>query len=383
MSANLLDAIRKLEPRVRELAPEAEKGRRLPVELADAFGRIGLWRACAPSSVGGLELPLADQLVVFEETARADGSVGWCAMIGATSSISYAYLEPDVARDIIAAAPDACTGGIFAPSGRAVEADGGLRVSGRWAFGSGVQHSTRMGLGVVVMDGDAPRTLASGAPDIRAILVEDFEVIDTWTVSGLRGTGSHDVAVEDVFVPAEHVYRLVAGRSRQPGPLYTFPIFGLLGLGVASVCLGVGRSSIEELVALAGAKTPTGARRRLADRGHIQMEVATAEAELRSARAFMYQTVSEAWSRASAGNEATLEERAILRLATTNAARTSARVVDRMYEAGGGTSVYATSRLQRDFRDVHAATQHMVVASPTLELAGRVLLGVETDVSQL
>lgn len=383
MSVNLLDAVRELQPRVRELAPEAESGRRLPVELADAFGGIGLWRACAPSSVGGLELPLADQLVVFEEVARADGSVGWCAMIGATSSIIYAYLEPEVARSLISAAPAACTGGVFAPSGRAVQTDGGLRVSGRWAFGSGVQHSSRMGLGVVVMDGDVPRTLDSGAPDIRAVIVDDFEVIDTWTVSGLKGTGSHDVAVDDVFVPSEHVYRLVAGRSHQPGPLYTFPIFGLLGLGVASVCLGVARSAMDELIALAGGKTPTGSRRRLADRGHIQMEVASAEAELRSARAFMYQTVEEAWNRANAGDEASLEDRAMLRLAATNAARTSARVVDRMYEAGGGTSVYATSRLQRDFRDVHAATQHMVVASPTLELAGRVLLGVETDVSQL
>lgn len=385
MCADLLEAIRALGPRVRELALCIETERRLDPELAAELGRVGVWRACVPRSVGGLEIPFPSQLEVFEELSHADGSAGWCAMIGATSGLVYAYLDPGVARDILAADAAACTGGVFAPSGRAVEVAEGLRVTGRWAFGSGVQHCARMGLGVVVMDGDAPRLVRSGAPDFRAVLVDagDYGILDTWTVSGLRGTGSHDVAMADVLVPSRRSYVLIGGAAEHEGALYAFPFFGLLALSVAAVCLGIARSAIDELVGLAGAKTATGQRRRLAERPYVQMQVAQAEAELRAVRSFVYGSVGEAWERAEAGEEPTLAQRAVLRLAATNAARTSATVVDRMYEAGGGTSIYATSRLQRDFRDVHAATQHMVIAPATLELAGRVLLGVEADTSLL
>lgn len=381
MGADLLEAIRGLGPRVRELAPSAEADRRLDPELAAQLGRFGLWRACVPRSVGGLEVPLPTQLEIFEELARADGSAGWTAMIGSTASLVYAFLDPDTAREILD--PEACTGGVFAPGGRAVATDGGYRVEGRWPFGSGVGHCARMGLGVLMMEDGAPRMLESGAPDLRGALVDAdaYEVLDTWHVSGLRGTGSHDVSVSDAYVPQERLYSF--REPRHDGALYRFPFFGLLAAAVASVCLGIARSATDELVALAAAKVATGQRRRLAERSFVQMQVAEAEAELGAARTFLYATVGDAWERAEGGVESSLVERAVLRLAATNAARSSAAVVDRMYEAGGGTSIYATSRLQRDFRDVHAATQHMTIAPPTLELAGRILLGLETEVSLL
>jgi alkylation response protein AidB-like acyl-CoA dehydrogenase len=380
---DLLEALAALGPRIRELAPVAEEQRRLPAELAQAFGRIGLWRACAPMSVGGLEVPLHEQMAAFEQLARADGAAGWCAMIGATGSITYASLQESIARELIAAEPLACTSGVFAPLGRAVEDGDAYRVSGRWPFGSGVEHSARMSLGVVLWDEQGPKLRDSGAPEVRWALLErgEFEIVDTWTVSGLRGTGSHDVAAHEVLVPRERF--TVLGRSGHPGPLFAFPFFGLLALAVASVGLGIARSSVDELSSLAAVKTATGQRRRLAERPYVQMQVAEAEADLRAARAFYYDAIAEAWRRAESGAEPTLEQRATLRLAATHAMRSAARVVDRMYEAGGGTSNYATSRLQRDFRDIHAATQHAVVAQPTMELAGRVLLGVETEVSQL
>src|SRR5581483_4694343 len=210
----LLESVAALGPRIRELAPAAEQERRLPQELADELARLGLWRACAPASVGGLEIPLRTQLQVFEELARADGAAGWCAMIGATGSIHYASLEPGVASDLIAAEPDACTSGVFAPLGRAVEESGGFRVTGRWPFGSGVMHSRRMSLGVVLWGADGAKLRESGAPEVRWVLLErgEFDVLDTWTVSGLRGTGSHDVTADDVLVPRERL--TVLGRSQ-------------------------------------------------------------------------------------------------------------------------------------------------------------------------
>lgn len=373
---SLLEAVRELGPRVREAAADGERNRRLDPALAKEFGSIGLWRASVPKSVGGLEIPFAQQLEAFEELARADGAAGWCAMIGGTGSLVYAFLEPDVARALIAADPDGCTGGVFAPQGRAVPKDGGLQVSGRWSFGSGVNHSARMGFGVVV-EGEIP--------DIRGVLLDaaDFEIVDTWHVSGLRGTGSHDLEVQRLHVPAERVYRMFGGQPPHEGPLYRFPLFGLLGACVASVCLGIARSAIDELTALAAGKTPAFARRRLADRSHVQMQIALAEAELRSARSLLFEVVADAWQGAEAGDAPTLQQRALLRIASTNAARASASAVDRMYDAGGGTSIYETSRLQRDFRDIHAATQHAVISQPTLEMAGRVLLGVEGDTAML
>lgn len=371
--------IEELLPRVRELADQAEDGRRLPTELAAAFGRAGLWHACIPEAAGGIELHNLNALLqAFSEVAAADGSAGWCAMIGATSGVIYAYLDQAVAKEIVQGSVEFCTGGVFAPSGRAVPTDGGWRVTGRWAFASGCQHSTWLGLGVVMPGAD-------GTPDVRGILVPatDVEIIDTWYVSGLRGTGSNDVAVTDLFVPEERTYRLINGAPTAEGTVHKFPVFGLLGLGVAAVALGIARGAIDDLVALATEKTPSGSRRRLAERASTQMEIAQAEAELSAAQSFVINQVGLAWNEAEEGTQPDIRTRARLRLAATHATRTSARVVDRMYGAGGGTSIYSSSRLQRAFRDVHAATQHMVVAPATYELVGRVLLGLETDVSQL
>jgi alkylation response protein AidB-like acyl-CoA dehydrogenase len=368
--SDLVGAVHALEPTVRRLADSIEEGRRVPADLAREIGRTGMWLSCVPEAVGGLQMPLADVLEAIEILGRADGSTGWVAMICATTGLIYAYIDPTVAGEIIASDPCSC--GVFAPTGRGAPTGGGLNVSGRWAFCSGVENASWVTLGVVVES------------DVRAIVVpaSDVTIVDTWTVSGLRGTGSHHVEMHDVLVPAQRTFSF-GGAPWSPGPLYTFPLFGLLALGVAAVALGIARSSIDELTALASDKTPAGSRRRLADRAHVQMEVAKATAELGAARAFVFDAVGQAWTGAEGGNAPSLEQRAQLRLAATHATRTAADVVDRMYDAGGGTSVYATSRLQRDFRDIHAATQHMVVAPATYELAGRILLGVETDVSQL
>jgi alkylation response protein AidB-like acyl-CoA dehydrogenase len=191
------------------------------------------------------------------------------------------------------------------------------------------------------------------------------------------------MAVRDVFVPAQRAVSLVRDTPRERGPLYVFPAFGFLAIGIAAVALGLARRAIAELVALAGAKTPTGSRRVLADRPVVQAQVSEAEALVRASRAFLAEAVDAAWNQASAFHAIGVATRTDLRLAATHATIASARAVDLMYNAGGGTSVYATSALQRCFRDVHVATQHLLVAPATLELTGRVLLGVDTDTSQL
>ena len=234
------------------------------------------------------------------------------------------------------------------------------------------------------MKNDEPVLLPSGAPDSRMVMVpvSQAELTDNWDVSGLSGTGSQDFVIKNWRVHKSMSVGLMSDRPLSR-PLYAFPVFGMLAAGIAAVMLGIARASIAELIALAGGKTPEGHRKPLAARARTQEDVAVAEATLRAARAFYYDSIVNAWSEAEKGNPLSLEARRDLRLSATHAARESVKVVDLMYNLGGGTSVYKTSPLQRYFRDVHVASQHMMIATPTMETVGRVLLGLETDVTQL
>jgi alkylation response protein AidB-like acyl-CoA dehydrogenase len=372
----VIDAVRALTPRIRAAADASEAERRVPSDLVDALVEVGVFRLCVPRALSGIEAHPRVLVDAIATIAAADGSTGWCAMIGATSGLVSAYLPEPIAREIYAD-PRAVTGGVFAPCGTAVLAGDAFRVSGRWPFASGSQHCTWLMGGAVVRDGGPPRARMMLFP------AAEVRIVDTWYVSGLRGTGSHDMMVDDVLVPAERSVSLVDDRPRITGALYAFPVFGLLALGIAAVALGIARAAIDELVRLAAGKRPQGSRRALAERGVVQAEVAQAEALVRSGRAFLDDAIDRAWTQADAQGVIATAERVGLRLAATHATTSAARATDLVYHAGGGTSVYATSPLQRCFRDVHVATQHAMVAGSTWELAGRILLGLEADTSQL
>src|SRR5438445_2508327 len=309
--STLLDAVRAIAPRIRAAADRIEHDRRVPLELVRALTEAGVFRMCVPRTCGGSEVEPATMIGVLEAIAEADGSAGWSAMIGTTSGVAAAYLPADAAREIYGRA-DVVTGGVFAPQGRAVVVDGGYRVTGRWPFASGCEHCAWLMGGSVVVENGAARQLPSGMPDSRLMLfpASDARIIDTWTVSGLRGTGSHDIAVDDLFVPASRSLSLITDRPRERGPLYAFPVFGLLALGIAAVALGIARRALDELVALAGAKTPTGSRRLLAERPVIQAEVARAEATLGAARAILAETVGGAWQAATGDGRLEVRHRA-------------------------------------------------------------------------
>jgi len=375
--ATILETVRALAPALRAQSDRIEQERRLPMELVRTLARAGVFRLCIPRSLGGQEAEPATILAVLEELARADGSTGWCAMIGATSGLTSGYLPEGEARTIYGTSPDVVTGGVFAPTGSAVREDAAYRVTGRWRFASGCQHCDWLMGGCIVQDGGSPRARMVFFP------VRDAEIIDTWTVSGLRGTGSHDMAVRDLRVPVARSVSITDDRPVAPGPLYAFPIFGLLAVGIAAVAVGIARGALDEIEHLATAKTPTGGRRLLAERPTVQAQIAEAEATAGAARAFLSEVVDEAWHAARAAGAIPVPVRARVRLAATHATAAAARAVDVAYTAGGGTAVYAESPLQRAFRDIHVVTQHMMVAPATWELAGRVLLGLETDTTML
>ncbi len=364
-----------LGPTIRGFADETERGRQCPPALVEILHESRLFDMILPKKYGGLETDIPTMVRVLEELAIADGSTAWAVGIGAGTSIISAALPEATAREIYK--PRVVTGGAQAPNGRAVPVDGGYRVSGRWGFASGCTHCSWLVGGTLVMDGDAPRMI-DGFPDLRTMVfpVSEVEIIDTWNVSGLRGTGSRDMQVKDVFVPEERAVSFLASQQRYvDGPTYRFPVLGFLALTIASIPLGIARRAIDELLVLAGSKMPMGSANKLRDRGVVQYEIAQAEAKLRSARAWLYEVTDAMWDQVVRGDEVSMHDRAMLRSACAHAAIESARAADTAYTLGGGTSIYETSVLQRCMRDTHAATQHVMLSPANYEVAGRLMLG--------
>jgi indole-3-acetate monooxygenase len=357
----------------REVSSEIDSERRLPKELVARLRDSGLLRAGAPVEVEGLELAPGVALRSAEELARGDASAGWCVSIAITSSLLAAYL-PASSRDGLFGDGRGVAAGVWAPRGRGRSVDGGVVVSGRWAFCSGISHSDVMFAGCLVDD--------QPVPSVVAFAREDLEVLDTWHTLGLRGTGSHDTVADDVFVAADRVFSLFDGPVLDR-PLYRFPVFGFFALSIAAAGLGNARAAIDDFVGLAGSKKGLGSTRTLAERAPTQAAVATAESSLSAARAFYYEAIDAAWQASQEDEPVPVELRNRLRLAATHGVRTSAEVVRAMYDLAGGSAIYDGAPLQRRFRDAHTATAHFQVNEASRELSGRILLGLPADASML
>jgi alkylation response protein AidB-like acyl-CoA dehydrogenase len=380
--ADVLTALRALHSAISARSEEIEQARRLPADVAESLIRTKVFKLAVPAAIGGVEGTVLDLVTAIEEMSQADGATGWCVMISGTSGLTAAYLKPEVAKTIHGA-PNAVTGGIFAPRGKATKVDGGYRVSGTWQWASGSSHCDWMKGGCVVYEDGKPKMLRDGVPDVRTMYFprEKISLHDNWYSSGLCGSGSCDMTVSDLFVPDEHTLSMISGQLYSDGPLYRFPLFGLLAIGCGAVALGIARGAIEDVRELAGAKTPTLSRRTLAERGQVQSDVAKAHAGVASARAWLIDEIEQCWELASRGDALKTERRAALRLVAVHAVDAAVKATDICYTLAGGTSVYRASPLQRRFRDIHVVTQHMMVAASTYELAGRVLLGLPTDPS--
>ncbi|AGC42584.1 hypothetical protein MYSTI_01236 [Myxococcus stipitatus DSM 14675] len=377
----LLATAVELAPRLSARSAEFESARRLPPDVIAEFARAGFFRMLIPEAYGGLELHPALSFQVIEALSQADGAAGWCAMIGASTGLSSAWLPESVARAVFSS-PEVIIGGVAAPLGRAERVEGGYRVTGRWPWASAGHHCHWLVGGAVVTEGGNPRFVREGVPETRLLYfpAESVTLHDTWFSLGLCGTGSGDMEVRDLFVREDHAFTLLA-PPRVSRPLYGFP-FGLLGHAIPAVALGIARRAIDELLTLARQKTVLVERRLLAARPAVQETVAEADAEVRAARAFLLEVIHATFD-ASTKGPVSMRARADLRLAMTHGTRAAARAVDRVYEAAGGPAVFHTHALQRCLRDIHTLTQHAMVARPTLEITGGVLLGFDPPLPNL
>jgi len=380
--AALLAAARDFQPRIIAQRDAIETSRRLPEDLTRDLARAGFFRIFLPAAYGGLDLTPMDGVAVFEELAKADASVAWCVWNGNTHW-TVAQLSPEAAH-AIHDDRDVITANSTRPSGQAHVVDGGFRLTGRWSLVSGCELATWMVLWSVIHEEGKPRTTPSGGPEIRFMLLpaSQCEIIDTWIVGGLRGTGSHDVAVHDVFVPSAFSSGFFDPHVL-PEWRYRIPAFSRVVPGLGAMALGIARTVIETLKEIAGAKTPIRTTQMLRDTPDAQARVSQAEALVRSARLFLFDSLSQLWTKLLASGEMTMEARALTRLATSHAASSAMQAVDLMYVAGGGNSIYVSCPLERAFRDVHVMTQHIAVQPRVTYSTGRVLFGLESDTSLL
>jgi alkylation response protein AidB-like acyl-CoA dehydrogenase len=376
----LLDVARSLGPVIRASAPAADRNRALPTPLFEELADRGFYRLLVPRSLGGYELDLPTYIAILGEVARHDGSTGWCLSQANGYSMISAYLNPLIARSIYDANPRTYVANGQGPA-RATIVPGGYRVSGRWSFSSGLAHATRLAGICPLYDGDSPRRLADGSAETREMLFPPSvaSVADVWDVAGLRGTGSQQFAVDDLFVPSDFTVSTVTDEPLERGALYCFPRISVFASGFGSVALGVARGALDSFAEMAGAKVPRGAPAPLRDQPVVQADFARAEAIVRSGRAYLHHTVSDIWDAVERCGALTIAQRSEIRLAATHVIHLAAEAVDVVYRLAGSTAIYQSWSLQRQFQDIHVITQHVQGRAAHYESVGRHILGLDPD----
>jgi indole-3-acetate monooxygenase len=362
-----------LRATIRCYQEEIDRERRVPRALVEQLRQAGLYRLLLPRTIGGLEVDLLTCFRVVELVSEGDGSVGWNVATNAAAQLVVLSLPDEGVAEIFDHPEPILAGTVVPGGGRGEKVDGGYRVRGRWRFGSGCQESHWMLGNFHLPDGQLLRAVFPSA---------ECEVVDTWDVVGLRGTGSHDWAVNDVFVPerrtAPHAGTPVRnGWRRWPGTLYALPVHAVIGPHHSPVALGAARAGIDALIDLAGGKVPRARSALLREQVQVQDSVGRAEALLAAARQFQIAVSREVWDTVDRGGRATLDQQARCRLAAAYAAECALQVMELMYRAGGTTSLERTHPIARCWRDVHAVGQTASLQPEWYALTGKVSLGLD------
>jgi alkylation response protein AidB-like acyl-CoA dehydrogenase len=372
---------RAFAPTLAAAADQIERQRELPEPLLAAMIEEGLFRLLLPRSLGGAELLPLPYVQVVEEIAKADASAAWCLNQNNGCSMTAAYLDPEVAREVFGHPR-----GILAwgpGPGKAVIVPGGYRLTAEFSFGSGSHNASWLAAHVPLVAADGvPLRNPEGGPMIRTVLFPKSaaEMTDIWHVVGLRGTGSDRYEVKDLFVPeAFAAARDDERRRREAGLLYRFSSLHLYAAGFAGVAMGVARSALDAFVVLARDKVPFRAQKTLRDNHVIQSETAQAEARLRSARSFLLASLEEITTAVAARGHISLEERMRIRLASTFAIHQSVEVIDAAYHLAGSDAIFEKNPFERRFRDIHTVSQQLQGRRSHYETVGQWLMGLSPE----
>jgi alkylation response protein AidB-like acyl-CoA dehydrogenase len=383
----LLEAAAELSGVARGLQDEIERERRIPPPLVEQLRAAGFYSMVVPRELGGRQVDLMTFLRIPELLAEGDASVGWNLTNNAIGQLIALSLPDAGVDEIFGTGPGTIIAGTAVPGGgKASPVEGGYVVRGRWPFGSGCRESQWMMANFEVEEGAHPRLNADGTPALYRGFFHPAQctIMDNWDMTGMRGTGSHDWTVSDVFVP-EHRTVHVDGRlltnqwRRWSGTFYALPVHALVGPHHSVVATGIARAGIDALTELAGAKVPRGRTGLLRENTQVQESVARAEAMLGAAQTFRDAASTSVWATVSAGRETTLEQRARCRLAASFAVDSARQAMDLMYRAGGTTSGKRTHQLARCWRDLHVVAQAASVNPEWYPLVGRVFLGLDTE----
>ncbi|WP_244158645.1 acyl-CoA dehydrogenase family protein [Caballeronia fortuita] len=362
-----------LDDVIAEIAQRRDEFDRLshvPRDVIDMFKRVGIYRAATPKRFGGDARAPGEFLDMIERIAVADGSAAWVASFG-SANLYLAALPIATQASIYADGPDQVFAGGLFPVQNAQPAPGGYRVNGTWKFASGCKGADWLGVGIGTgKTGEAP-----GKPRTAVFRPAQVEIVESWNVVGMQGTGSHDLRVTNQFVAEDWTF-VRGGASMVDEPLYRYPTIAYAAQVLAVVNLGLARAALDVANHMAGGRKTTTGAPQLADRAYYRIELAKAEAQLRSARAFFYDTTDDAWQSILAGNEVTPEQASLLRLSATQIAREGADVVNRAYRLGGTMAIYRTHPLQRLMRDAMVVTQHAFLGEGNYDGAGAVFVGV-------
>ena len=373
---------RELGHEIEAAADEIERRRELPEAIVAVLIERRLFHLLLPRTLGGAELRPAVYVEVIEEIAKHDASTAWCLGQACGCTMTAAYLDPEVAREIFGGKRGIVAWGPPGPAeARAVP--GGYRLSGTWSFASGSHHASWLGAHVLILGTDGtPQLRPDGGPVMRTLLFPkaSAQFADIWHVIGLRGTGSDSYTVTDLFVPEAYtVLREAAARPRQPGLLYAFSSSNIYASGFAGVALGIARSTLDAFVELARDKIPRGAKNTLRDNNVIQAQVAQSEARLGAARAFLLGSLDDIWNEAAASGRLTIDDNTTIRLASTWAIHQAREVVDTVYHAAGATAIFENNPFERRFRDIHTVVQQYQGRQAHFESVGQVLLGLQSE----
>lgn len=376
--ASLVERAQALAPRIAAAHHDIDRDREIPARVLSAMHDARLFAMLLPRSIGGEEVHPETLFHVMETIARADASTAWCLGQNCGVSMAAAYLDRSVASEIFTSGRTTAAHG--AGSARAIVVDGGYRVTGHWRFASGSRHSSWLGGHATVCDADGKPYLGSdGSPlEPRTMFfpTSKAKIIDTWQVMGLRGTGSDDYAVEDLFVPSAYSYtREAAAERRESGPLYRISIYNMFGIMFSAVGIGVAQAMLDDLLSIAKTKTPHLQKNPLAQSTHIQIEVGKAHARLGAARAYVLDHFRRQHDRAAAGQAVTDQDRIVGLTVTCFAINLAREAGDFAYSAAGATAIFDRNPFERRFRDLHTVTQQLQAHVAHYEALGQSLLG--------